>query len=113
MDLSLSQSVNELLVPIQITNPEWCESKGRKIYQMNPLYRDIATFMEHPESYQFYHKYLSQPERFQKMMTCLKIYDTISTYMDPELNAYHKIFVLYNLLKFTNMDKLKCIKDDQ
>jgi hypothetical protein len=92
---------------IEIADPEWTELRGQKIYQTQPLYRDIATFMEHPESYQFYQKYLSNPERMNKMMTCLKLYDNVSNYLDNDnLNAYHKIFVMYNLLKYTKLHTL-------
>jgi len=71
MDLTVPST--SMILPVEISDPEWAEQKGRKVYRTNPIYRDIATFMEHPESYQFYHKYLTQPDRFQKMMTCLKI----------------------------------------
>jgi len=56
------------------------QKKGQKLYQKCNIFRDVATLMEHPEFYSFYKKYLTDPEKYEKIMFVLDIYDTISQY---------------------------------
>ena len=77
------------------------EKKGIQLYKEDNILRDIATFMEHPESYSFYKKYLISPEYTRYILSLLKVYEIISGILkkyDIEFNAYHKIFVLYILI---------------
>lgn len=82
---------------LQVKN---AEKKGIQLYKQDNILRDIATFMEHPESYSFYKKYLTSPEYTQFILSLLKVYEIISGILEKhniEFNAYHKIFVLYIL----------------
>lgn len=73
------------------------EKNGIRLYQKNQLLRDIATFMEHPESYSFYKKYINK-NNICAILSLLKMYDKISEILKNNFNAYHKIFLLYILL---------------
>ncbi len=78
---------------------------GQSFYRNIHELRDVSTVMEHPEFYKFYYKYMRDLHKFKKMMTLMKLYDIIGRYLyriDPTEslhNSYHKLFILYNLLK--------------
>lgn len=95
MDLTTSQRIK---LPKEFQNLPSCYHKGRELYNNFPWLRDIATFMEHPESFHFYKTYLCNPNRFKKMIVYLRIYELISKHFGEHLNGYHKIFILYRLV---------------
>lgn len=77
------------------------EKKGLKLYKTNKILRDIATFMEHPESYSFYKNYMENKQHLHYILLLLKLYDIISNILVKKnipFNAYHKIFLVYTLL---------------
>lgn len=77
------------------------EKKGIQLYKTNQVLRDIATFMEHPESYSFFKKYLENETYFHHIFSILKLYDIITKNLlerNIEFNAYHKIFLVYMLI---------------
>jgi len=87
---------------------EHAEKKGKHLYKENDLIRDIATFMEHPESFTFYKKYMNA-KNFNYVISLLKVYDMISKMLEKssyEFNAYHKIFILYALLNNPNYSRI-------
>lgn len=73
--------------------------KGRKLYNSNPIYRDLATVMEHPEFKMFYDKYLSNRQNFGVIMLFLKLYNDITEEVNDELNGYQKLYMMSELLK--------------
>ena len=78
---------------------------GRKIYEIDPLFRDLLTVMEHPEFYSFYYKYMRDWNKFKKIIVLMKLYDMISHNLyekDPseeKHNGYHKLALLNYILK--------------
>lgn len=79
------------------------EKKGVRLYRTQPVLRDIATFMEHPENIAFYERYFTNEKYFNKTMSLLRLYRKISKCLDAHpaynFNAYFKIFILYNILQ--------------
>lgn len=73
--------------------------RGRELYKKNQLLRDVATFMEQPENYFFYKKYMCDTDRFHNILILLRLYEIISRCVDENMNGYYKIFILYYLLK--------------
>lgn len=102
------QKLGNLSIPtIPESHLHWSEKRGIHLYRNNPFLRDIATFMEHPENYAFYKKYM-EPEKISVLLSILKIYQSISSMLEKSAfpyNAYHKIFLLYTLLKNPNYSK--------
>lgn len=102
MDLTVTynhlEKLENLKLPTEFQNLEKCERNGRELYKTRSWLRDIATFMEHPESYHFYKTYLCNPERFKRVIVYLKLYDLITRHTDDKMNGYHKIFILYRLV---------------
>lgn len=99
MDLTHIQKLENLKLPIDVRYMSHYEHKGRLLYKTNTLFRDVATFMEQPENYQFYLKYMCDPERFQVIMVYLKLYEIISRFMSEDINAYCKLYALYYILR--------------
>lgn len=86
-------------------NPDSMQKIGQSLYRTIYELRDVSTVMEHPEFYKFYYKYMRDVSKFKRMIILMKLYDIISHYLykiDPNEvhhNSYHKLFILYNLLK--------------
>lgn len=78
------------------------EKKGINLYKNNNVLRDLATFMENPESYTFYKKYLENSHYSYHMMCMIKVYEIITGILNKkthtEFNAYHKLFLLYSII---------------
>ena len=80
------------------------EKYGRAICNNSREFRDLSIVMEHPEFYQFYKKYMNNPEQLKRMLVLMKMYDMISAFLkkkDPteeHHNAYHKLVFLQKLL---------------
>lgn len=81
------------------------EQQGKNIYKNINELKDISIVMEHPEFYKFYYKYMQDWKKFKYIIILMKIYDMISHILykkDPleeKHNSYHKLFLLYNILK--------------
>ena len=113
MDISLTfqhirnlENVNFQLDECQIKN---AEKKGIHLYQTDKIFRDIATFMEHPESFNFYKNYIENQDNFKFIICLMKVYEIISKILEKhnmEFNAYHKLYVLYILLKNPTYSRL-------
>lgn len=119
MDLTHVQKLENLNLPIERRHLSGYERKGKFLYQNNKLFRDVATFMEQPENFQFYKKYMCDPQQYQQIMVYLKVYELITRFLDEDINAYCKLYVLYYLLRHPTYghlikpqvkNKLKCIK---
>jgi hypothetical protein len=84
--------------------PNKIEQEGKRLYKMYPEFRDLSTFMEHPEFLNFYNKYMNNPIRLKQMLVLMKMYNLIAKYMyenDPleeKHNAYHKLAILYRII---------------
>jgi len=84
-----SQSVNDL------------EQLGKQIYKENPVLKDVAMVMEHPEFKAIYDKYFSDFNSLKTFVALLKTYEIVSTHISPkeEINAYHRIALVKKLLE--------------
>lgn len=74
------------------------EINGKKLVKEYPVLEDLAQFMSHPLSRDFYEKYMKNSESLNQMLDLLFFYEKIdkSDYMD--LNAYQKIALLMEII---------------
>ena len=77
-------------------NVSQIEEYGKSIYKKNPIFADIAHFMEHPQSKDFYKKYLQTKGDSEGMIFLLALYNSIED--NDDINAYHKLAVLDKMI---------------
>ncbi len=79
------------------------EHIGRQIYRENPILRDVAVMMEHPEFRSLYTKYFTNFDDMKVFVALLKTYEmvdaNISTTSYDYVNGYHKIALMKKLLE--------------
>jgi len=69
--------------------------RGISLYQKHKALADIAEFMEHPLSREFFETYLSDAGTRHRMITALRIYSNLDS---NKYEPYEKIVVLADLL---------------
>jgi DNA repair ATPase RecN len=99
-------------------NNTYLDVIGKNLYKNSNELRDLATFMEHPESYSFYYKYMKNWDKFKKVIIIMELYEMISNFLyqrDPleqKHNSYHKLALLNIILKNQNLMKILIKKID-
>lgn len=78
------------------------ENIGRKIYNKNSYYRDLATVMEHPELRHFFDTYMKTADDAKITLMFMNIYEAIEKRSNVELTPYQKIAFLKNLMDDTD-----------
>lgn len=108
-DIKKELSININLDDIQM--------QGRKLYKTNPHMRDLAEFMEHPESRAFFEKYLNNSWVDIKVSILhLKLYYIIDKHLKAqnphlvnyELNGYHTLYTVDKILKNSDARHAVC-----
>lgn len=67
----------------QLTRTHDWHARGRACYRANPLYRDLANVMTHPELRGFVRKYLLDPATFTPALLMLRTMARAPDNMDP------------------------------
>lgn len=91
------------------------ENEGRNLYNKNHFYRDIATCLENPEVFTFFHKYFSNPRDMDTILMFIKLYMSLYSVNSPnmerlELNGYQRIMLLDIIIRNKDMRQEICKK---
>jgi len=87
------------------------EENGRKLYQTNQHYRNLANILEHPLFREFFEQYMTNPEYSNAMLMFMKLYLNIEKQSQEqnmfhcELTGYQKISMLDFLIKNSDFRK--------
>ena len=73
------------------------ESIGRQLYGQNEHLRNVANFMEHPETRQIYQQYFEKYEDIICFTMFLKLYEEAEK-VNPEFTPYQKIVAVKQLI---------------
>jgi hypothetical protein len=73
---------------------------GRTLYQTNPLFRDVATFMEHPESRAFFNRYLRKRSKLEEILLFLHLYAACDerASQDSTVTPYDKLEWMFQIM---------------
>lgn len=74
------------------------EKEGKNLYSNIPIYRDLATLMEHPEFRSIYNKYFTNWFMLQSVLLYMKIYTYIEKYCKEYLTPYQKIALVRKII---------------
>lgn len=74
------------------------QQQGQHIYKKSEVLRDIAEFMEHPVSRQFYEKYLQHSKQVPMVLDVLFLYANIDRDKTMNLTPYEKITLLMDVI---------------
>ena len=74
------------------------ENIGKKIYNTNNYYRDLATVMEHPEFRNFFDSYMKDIEDAKLTIMFMKLYEAIEKRSNVELTPYQKIAIMKEMM---------------
>lgn len=76
------------------------EQLGKQIYRENPIMKDVAMVMEHPEFKEIYTKYFSDFNSLKTFVALLKTYEIVSSRISSqEVNAYHRIALVKKIIE--------------
>lgn len=70
---------------------------GQAVYQKNPMFKQVAEFMEHPMCREFYKTCLNNSNR-DSTMFFLWLYEQIEKY-EPSLKPYEKLALLDKIMR--------------
>jgi len=80
-------------------NLELIDQYGKKLYQTNENYKQLANVMEHPEFKEFFDKHFDTLDNTKTILMFIKLYQNIEKSYITELNPYQKIAILDGLIK--------------
>jgi hypothetical protein len=73
---------------------------GKQIYRENPIMKDVAMVMEHPEFKAIYTKYFSDFNSLKTFVALLKTYEIVSSRISSQdVNAYHRIALVKKVIE--------------
>ena len=87
---------------------EQSEKIGKRLYEQNENYRNIANCMEHPEFRKLFDKHFSNWDDIRNILMFLKLYNEIHNSSSINLNGYQILSILDNIMKDSNLRHKIC-----